>query len=133
MTQLIYLAGSLAGVAALVGLCAWLFGISPRRLDTDGVVALIRAERPDFRIGRIVVAADGLAALVEGAGGKAPLIVVARGDGLVARTLDRPFLRRAVPAENTLNLRFSDFTFPSARIAFADPAEARDWAARLAA
>jgi hypothetical protein len=133
MTQLIYLAGSLAGVAALVALSAWLFGVKLKAIDPDAVETLLKAERPGFRLGRVSIAVDGRSALVEDGHDGAIFIVVRQGDGLAPRRLDRPFLRRASQAGSALSLRFSDFTFPSARIDFADPAQARDWAARLAA
>ena len=72
------------------------------------------------------------AAQVEDARDRAVYLVTARGDGFVTRRVSRASLKAATCDGASLNLRFSDFTFPKAAIAFGDDAVARDWLKRVA-
>ena len=130
--QLIYLAGSLAGVAAICGLCVALFGRGVATLDAKSAEARLRDDVPGFRAGRIALAGDARSALIEDARDGGVYIVLARGDGLVTRRLGRLFLRSAVRDGAALRLKFADFTFPNARIDLGDDAVARDWEVRFA-
>ncbi len=131
-TQLLYLLGSLAGVAALVGFCALLFGRDTARVDAPAAEAALRADIPGFRAGAVALSADGEAALVEDAHDGASYLVIARGRGLVTRKLSRGFVRDARRDGAALNLRLSDFTFPKARLVFAQEAAALEWESRFA-
>ena len=86
---------------------------------------------PGFAAGAAALSADGTTALVENARDGAPWLVHAMGDGLVTRNLARDGLAAVSRAGKTLTLQLSDFTLPLARVALADEASARQWAARL--
>ena len=131
-TQLLYLAGSLGGVAAICGLCVLLFGAGVASLDADSAKARLRGDVVGFQAGRCTLSADRRSALVEDARDGAIYLVVVRGDGLVTRRLADGFLRAAAQDGATLRLKFADFTFPGTRIDLADDALARDWQARIA-
>lgn len=128
-TQLLYLAISLAGVAAMVGLCAFLFGREVAKLDTRTAAARLADDVPGFRLGNSALSADCRSGMLENARDGSIWLVTARGDGFVTRRLSR----RDVKARDgaSLNLRFSDFTFPGAVIAFHDEDVARDWEVRM--
>ncbi len=130
--QLIYLAGSLAGVAAICGLCVALFGRGVASLDAGSAARRVADDVPGFRAGRCALAADGRSALIEDARDGAAYLVMARGDGLVTRGLGKGFLRSAAREGAALRLRFADFTFPGARIDLGNEAVAADWEARFA-
>ena len=130
--QLIYLAGSLAGVAAICGLCVALFGRGVASLDATAAQARLAQDFAGFHPGQCAVAADARSALAEDARDGSLYLVTVRGDGLVTRGLGRDYVRAAARENSALRLTFRDFTFPGARIGFADDAIARDWEARLA-
>lgn len=132
MTQLLYLLGSLAGVAALVGLCVLLFGRAVAKIDAVSAEDALRADVPGFRLGAFAASDDGSSALALDARDDAAYLIVARGHGLAIRKLSRQLLRRAARDGAILNLRLSDFTFPKARIVFAEQAAALEWENRLA-
>jgi len=129
--QLIYLAASLAGVGALVGLCVLLFGRGISPIDAGTVETRLREDTPGFRGRNFAASADGHAALIEDARDGAIYLVVARGSGLVTRKLSKGFLRKAHRKGELLDLHFADFTFPKARLAFDGEAAASNWEARL--
>ena len=130
--QLLYLAASLAGVAALVGFCALLFGRDTAKVSAQSAEEALRADLPGFRAGAVALSADAGAALVEDAHNGATYLVIARGRGLVTRKLSRGFLRNAKRDGAALDLRLSDFTFPKARLVFAQEAAALEWETRFA-
>ena len=130
--QLIYLAGSLAGVAAICGLCVALFGRGTARLDAASAKARLAQDVAGFRAGRFALAADGRSALVEDARDGSVYLVLVRGDGLVTRGLGQGFVRATARDGGALRFRFSDFTFPGARIDLGSEAVAADWEARFA-
>lgn len=127
--SLAYLAGSLGGVALLVLLCAALFGTRLAVIPPPAALEAYLAKFiPGFKLR--AMAADAATALLEGNDGSLHL-VVARGDGLVAR-LVTPSLVRAVEQDGAaLKLRLADFTLPSARLELRDADEASRWRARL--
>jgi hypothetical protein len=131
-TQILYLLGSLAGVAALVGLCVALFGRDTARIDARTAEEVLRADVPGFRAGAVALSADAGAALMEDAHDGTAYLVVARGRALVTRKLSRGFVRDAKRDGAALNLRLSDFTFPKARLVFAQEAAALEWETRFA-
>ena len=130
--QLLYLLASLAGVAALVGLCAALFGRKTARIDAQAAEDALRADIPRFRLGSVSLSANGEVALVEDAHDGATYLVIARGRGLVTRKLSRGLLRNAKRDGAALDLRLYDFTFPKARLVFAQEAQALEWETRFA-
>jgi hypothetical protein len=131
MDQLLYLAVSLAGVAGMVGLCALLFGRAVATLDTRSAAARLANDVPGFRLGNSALSADCRSAMLEDARNGAVYLVTARGDAFVTRKLGRADVKAASRDGAALALRFSDFTFPTATIAFHDEGIARDWEARM--
>lgn len=129
--QLLYLAASLAGVTALVGLCALLFGRGVATITAESAEARLRDDVPGFRAGTVTLSSDGHAALLEDARDRSLHLVIARGSGLVTRTLSRDMVRKATRNGSALDLHLADFTFPKARLTFAEEQFASDWEARL--
>ncbi len=127
--NLLYLLGSVAGIALLVGLNMVLFGRRTAALDLVALQQNLALDNPGFRAGAAVVAGD--AALIENHADGALYLVRAGGDKFVTRKLSRGSLRTLKRDGARLDLRFADFTFPRARLAFADEAAASDWEARL--
>ncbi|MGN6517637.1 MAG: hypothetical protein ACTHLR_17560 [Rhizomicrobium sp.] len=130
--QIYYLIASLAGVAAMVGFCVLLFGREVAKLDTRSAAARLAQDVPGFRLGASAISADTRSAVLEDARDRAVYLVAARGDGFVTRRVSRGTVRTAARDGAALRLRFSDFTFPSAIIAFHDEDVARDWEQRMA-
>jgi hypothetical protein len=127
----LYLIGSVAGIAVLVGLNMLLFGRRTAALDLAGLEQTLALEYPGFRAGMRVLAADAQTALLENAADGSLHLVRAGGDKFVARKLARGSVRELSRDGARLDLRFADFTFPCAHLAFADDATAADWQARL--
>jgi hypothetical protein len=126
---LLYLAGSVVGIALLVGLNVALFGRKTRALDLVALEERLALDHPGFRAGPSVLAGD--AALIEDGRDGAVYLVRAGGDKFVARRLGG--IKRLARDGAVLDLRFADFTFPRARLAFADESDAGAWEARLKA
>jgi len=129
--NLLYLLGSLAGVALIVALNLALTGRRRASVDLEAARAYLAGDEPGFRAARAVLSRDGAAALFEDGAG-ALYLVAGSGDGLVSRKLSRAVLRAVSRDGDTLLIRLRDFTFPRARLAFAGEAEAREWEARIA-
>ena len=128
----LYLAGSLAGIALLVGLNHLLFGRA--RLNVggkDAVAARLAREIPGFRAGRCLIGADGRAALIENAANRSVLLVEALGDDVVTRKLTRDLVASVGRLGAQLSLELADFTFPRATIHAGSENQAREWEARL--
>ncbi|HEY2034333.1 MAG TPA: hypothetical protein VGH02_11665, partial [Rhizomicrobium sp.] len=70
-------------------------------------------------------------AMLEDARDGAVYLVTARGDGFVTRRLSRGDVKTASRTGAALALRFADFTFPAATIAFPDENIAREWETRM--
>jgi hypothetical protein len=128
-TQVYYLIASLAGIAAMVGLCAFLFGRDVVKLDTRSAAARLAWDVPGFRLGHSALSADQRSAVLENANDGSLWLVAARGSDFVTRRLARKDMTGREGA--ALALRFSDFTFPRAVIAFHDETVARDWESRM--
>jgi hypothetical protein len=128
-TQVYYLIASLAGIAAMVGLCAFLFGREVAKLDTRSAAARLAWDVPGFRLGHSALSADQRSAVLENANDGSLWLVTARGSDFVTRRLARKDMTGREGA--ALALRFSDFTFPRAVIAFHDETVARDWESRM--
>ncbi|MBV9989957.1 MAG: hypothetical protein JOZ72_01575 [Alphaproteobacteria bacterium] len=122
--MLLYLAGSLIGVAAIVALAGWLFGWRDAALDAERVAQALAREVPGFRAGR--ASPDTRAVLIEDARDGAVYLAVARGDGLVTRKLARGL--GVARDGGTLTIRLRDFTLRRAHLQLAD---ADYWEARL--
>jgi hypothetical protein len=133
MGQALYLLGSLAGVAAMVGLCVLLFGRGIATLDAATAEARLKDDVPGFRAGSFALSEDGRAALVEDLRSRAIYFIAVRGDSYVTRQIARGYLKQSVRNGAALNLRFTDFTFPKAAMSFADENAAREWETRIAA
>jgi hypothetical protein len=127
----LYLLGSVAGVAMMVGLNVLLFGRGAGVLDLEAVSRSLALDHPGFVPGHAALAVDGRAALIEDRGGHALYLARASGARFVTRKIARGSLRGLGRDGARLDLRFSDFTFPRAELAFAGEAEAGDWEARL--
>lgn len=133
MSQIYVLLGSLAGIAALVGLSA-LFGrwSKPVIQSEADAAAFVKAENFRFNPGEAVVSPDGGAAIVADASGDSFGVVVTRGDRWVSRVVTPQTVRQAkLTQPDRLRISFKDFTMPTAVITFDDPAIAEKWAARL--
>jgi len=129
----LYILGSLAGVALMVGIAALLFGTRAVTItNASDAIARLQAEVAGFRAGAAAVDAASNAALVENARDGVMHLVVARGDGLVIRALKHGLVKRILRDGATLSLRLADFTLPRATLTLADEAAARDWETRLA-
>lgn len=130
----IYLAGSLGGIALMVGLAVVLFGVSGAKIASAAdAIRRLKDEIAGFRAGDIAFDAGQHAALIENTRDGVVHLVVARGDGLVVRPLRHGILKRALRTGATLTLRLSDFTLPRAKLTLPDEAAAALWEARLAA
>jgi hypothetical protein len=122
--MLIYLAGSLLGVAAIVALAAWLFGWRDKPLEAGQAAEHLARDVPGFVAGR--TSHDTRAALIENARDGAVYLALLRGDGLVTRKLSKGI---AVTRDGTvLNIVPRDFTLGRARL---DLADAAYWETRL--
>ena len=130
--QVLYLLGSLAGVAAMVGLCVALFGRDTARIDAKAVENVLRADVPGFRPGMVTLSEDAGAALAEDVHDGATYLVIARGRALVARKLSRGLVKESKRHGAALDLRLTDFTFPRAHLVFARQADALEWEKRFA-
>ena len=130
--NLLYLLGSLAGVAMLVLLCAALFGASGARIATaQALEAYLGQILPRFRVRSIALGEDAKAALAENDVDGTIHLVVAHGDGMVTRKLSRPLLRAVERNGAMLSLRLDDFTMPRAALILPDPAIAAAWEKKL--
>ena len=128
----VYLAGSLLGVALIVGLNVLLLGRASAKLDgLAPAKARLAAEVPGFTAGAAALSGDGTSALIENAQDGALWLVAAKGDGLVTRNLTRDGLTGVSRAGKSLTLSLSDFTLPRAKVPLQDEASAREWARRL--
>jgi hypothetical protein len=130
--QLLYLFASFGAIAAMVGVCSLLFGSAKAKIDAETAQEALRADVLGFRGGAVALSADAGAALVEDAHDGAAYLVIARGRALVTRKLSRGFVRDARRDGAALDLRFHDFTFPKARLVFAQEAAALEWETRFA-
>ena len=130
--NLLYLAGSLIGVAMIVGLNLVLFGrAKPALGNVQDVGARIAADIPGFRAGSGIVGNDGAMALVTDNTDSTIFLIKALGDRLVTRKLSRGVVRSVSADGSTLSLRLKDFTLPKARLVLDNETLARDWEARL--
>jgi hypothetical protein len=128
----LYLAGSLAGIALLVGFNLLLFGrVRPDVGSADTIAKRLAREIPGFRPGRAIVGADGRAALIENAQTRALFLVEAIGDGVVTRQVTRGLLANVGRLGERLSLELRDFTFPRAVLVAPSETIAREWEARL--
>jgi hypothetical protein len=132
--SLLYLAGSLAGIALLVLLNRVLFGrAKPDVGSAEAIAAHLAREIPGFRAGRCALGTDGLAALIENDADRSILLVQALGEGIVTRRLSRALLASTGRLGARLSLGLSDFTLPRVRVALASESLAREWETRLKA
>lgn len=132
--NILYLIGSFAGIALLVGLNVLLLGRARPGLGSAVTIAeRLSCEIPGFRAGACACAVDRGAALVENQAGGGLLLACALGDGFVARKLSHEVLRGVRREGSRLSLRLADFTIPRADLSFADEAVAREWETRLKA
>jgi len=130
----LYLAGSLGGIALLVGLNHLLFGQALSRVGgKDEVAARLAREIPGFRPGPCLIGADGRAALIENVTNRSLLLVEAQGDDVVTRKLTRELVASVGRLGARLSLELADFTFPRATILAGSENQAREWEARLKA
>jgi hypothetical protein len=131
--NVLYLIGSVAGIALLVGLNVLLFGRQIAALDADAVTDSLANDVPGFRAGRHTIAEGSHTALVENGVDGALYLVAARGSRIASRKLSRGAVRALNRDGNAIALHLSDFTFPKASLAFANENEAREWETRLKA
>ena len=131
---LIVLAGSVLGVALIVMLNRAIGGWSPAVVaGEDGARRALEADVIDFEAGEGAVDVEGRSALFTETGGHRLGLVVARGDGLIARALGPGDVRQAAIEDATLVLRLNDYTLPRAEVTLDDIAPAETWAQRARA
>jgi hypothetical protein len=130
--SILYLAGSLGGIALLVALNFVLFGRArPDVGSVDEIAKRLAREVPGFRAGRSIVSIDGRAALIENAANRTLFLVEALGDGIVTRQISRDLLSSVGRLGERLSLELRDFTFPRAIIQAPSDGQAREWEMRL--
>ncbi len=129
--NVLYLIGSVAGIALLVGLNVLLFGRRIAALDADAVTDSLASDVPGFRAGRHTIADGAHTALIENSADGALYLVAARGSRIASRKLSRGGVRSVARDGKSIALRLSDFTLPKAQLAFADEHAAQEWEARL--
>jgi hypothetical protein len=129
----LYLIGSVAGIALLVGLNVFLFGRRIAALDQDAVTDSLANDVPGFRAGRHTIAQGSHTALIENDADCALYLVTARGARIASRKLSRGAVRGVDRDGKSIALRLPDFTFPKASLAFANENDAREWETRLKA
>jgi len=130
--NLFYLLGSLAGIALLALLCVALFGASGARIAAAHTLEAYLAQiLPHFRVRNIALGEDAKAALAENDVDGTIHLVVAHGDGMVARKLSRPLLRAVERNGAVLSLSLADFTLPRAALILPDSAIAAAWEKKL--
>jgi hypothetical protein len=128
----IYLAGSLGGIALLVGFNLLLFGRVRAQLGTaQEIAARLAKEIPGFRAGRAIVGADGRSAVIENASNRGLYLVEAMGDAVVTRQLSHGLLANVGRLGEKLSLELRDFTFPRGTLVADSESLAREWEARL--
>ncbi|HUO92350.1 MAG TPA: hypothetical protein VMU22_05475 [Rhizomicrobium sp.] len=128
----LYLAGSLAGIAMLVGLNFLLFGrVRPEVGTVDSITQRLMRDIPGFRPGRTIIGADRRVAVIENAATRTLVLVEAIGDSLVTRQLTQGFLANVGRLGARLSLELRDFTYPRAVLVAPSERVARDWEARL--
>jgi hypothetical protein len=130
--SIIYLAGSLGGIALLVGLNFLLFGRTrPDVGSAEDIAKRLAREIPGFRAGRAIVGMDGRAALIENAANRSVFLVEAMGDDIVTRQITRGLLASVGRLGERLSLELRDFTFPRTTIWAPTDGVAREWESRL--
>jgi hypothetical protein len=129
--HLIYLLGSLAGVALIVGLNYLLTGKGQARVDLKTAGALLAREQPGCCARQGAFSPDGAGGLVEDEAGGLYLIVAAGAD-LVSRKLTAAGLKALTRDGAKLHLELDDFTFPRATLNLMGTAVASEWQQRLA-
>ena len=128
----IYLAGSLGGIALLVGFNLLLFGrVRPHVGTAQEIAARLATEIPGFRMGRALVSADGSSAVIENAANRSLYLVEAMGDDVVTRQLSKSLLANVGRLGDKLSLELRDFAFPRTTVIAASESLAREWEARL--
>lgn len=128
----IYLAGSLGGIALLVGFNLLLFGrVRPQVGTAQEIAARLATEIPGFRMGRALVSADGSSAVIENAANRSLYLVEAMGAGVVTRQLSKGLLANVGRLGDKLSLELRDFAFPRATLVAGSESLAREWEARL--
>jgi hypothetical protein len=124
--ELLQLMISLAGIAAMTGICRLLFGAGDMKLpDAETLAASMARDIPGFRAVRCARSRDGKSALVEDSGGAVHLAVM-RGDGLVTRKLGRGI--SLARDGDRLALMLKDFTLGKVALELDD---APAWEAKL--
>lgn len=114
------------GIVAVV-LAVHLTGGSKRAVlaDADAARARFREDFPDLRIDKVLLTADGSAALLSLAGGVG--IVQAVGGKFLTRLVSAKDLAGQPRADGaTIALRFHDFTWPGGGFTFASADDAKE-------
>ncbi|HXM00924.1 MAG TPA: hypothetical protein VN932_13425, partial [Rhizomicrobium sp.] len=122
--NLLYLLGSVGGIAVLVGLNVLLFGHRAGALDMAALESRLVLDHPGFRAGAAALSADARAGLMQNEADGSLYLARIGGDKLVTRKLARGGLRALRRDGASLDLRFADVTFPRAWLAFTDAGEA---------
>lgn len=133
MLELIFLAGSILGIAAMVFINSRLSIWKPARIeDLDDASARLDTDAVGFEAGQGVVDRDGKGALVEHADHSQIGLLTARGDTIVIRYLTPGSVRAAkLDGEGGMRIALDDFTFAPVTLNLEDTQTARFWADKL--
>lgn len=133
MLELIFLAGSILGIAAMVFINSRLSIWTPARLeDLDDARQRLDTDAVGFDAGQGVMDREGRGALVEHADNSQIGLLTARGDTIVIRYLTPGSVRAAkLDGEGGMRISLEDFTFAPVRLDLEDTDTARFWADKL--
>lgn len=127
------LAGSVAGISAMVAVNAWLGLSQPARLDSlDEAVKRLDEDAVGFEAGEAILAREGRGALVEERGTGRVGLLAPRGADFVIRYIAPGEVREVrTDEEARLTVRLADFTLAPVVLVMESGREARAWADRL--
>ncbi|MFS2317816.1 hypothetical protein RMQ97_07750 [Maricaulis sp. D1M11] len=133
MVFLLILAGSVAGIAAMVVANIYLKPFRPAEIvSLDDAAHRLDIDAVGFQPGEGILAVDGRSALVEERNGERLGLLVARGSDVVIRYLVPGMVRSArLDGQGGVRLSLKDFTFAPVDIPMGQTRLARQWADRL--
>jgi len=132
MTLVLFLLGSILGVAAMVAMNAGLKISKTSQIDTlEQAGDLLDIDSIGFETGPGVLSKDNKSALVEESGSERIALLSARGDGVVIRYLVPGLVKTARMDGSELDIKLNDFTYSPVTMSFADNETARLWADKL--
>lgn len=133
MLELLFLAGSALGIAAMVFVNTKLSIWKPARLhDLEDAKRRLDVDAVGFRAGNGVLSADRTGALVEDASSPRIGLLTSKGDNMVIRYLTPGTVKATrLDGAGSMRIALADFTFAPVTLTFDDNSEARFWADKL--